>query len=175
MPNKVVGTLGQQPTIEIAGRTFVAPVLTDATPAIGDTVILYTGTIDGAGTAYDFGSLRRPGATTGFQVPSAMKLHLQAVRITNMSAVAAYIDIGYADNDPGAASLPYHNTAPTNDVYEAGGSAGPLPHIAVGSTVGATSEKLLDLEIAATKFLQIGRAGGTAGVIIEVIGILESP
>jgi len=175
MPNKVVGTLGQQPTIQMAGRTFVSPILADATPAVGDTIILYTGTIDGSGTAYDFGSLRRPGATTGFQVPASTKLRLQAVRITNMTAVAAYIDIGYADNDPSAGSVPYHATPPTNDVYEAGGAAGPLPHLAVASTVGASNEKLLDLEIAASKFLQIGRAGGTAGVIVEVIGILESP
>ncbi len=171
---KTIGTLGTIPQIEMAGRLFPDPVRSSPAAA-GDTIVLSTTTINGAGTTFDYGSLRLAGQTTGYQVPAALQLRILSVKIVNLTAVAAYIDIGYADNDPAAATAPYHNTLPTTPVYAGGGTIGSVPFIPVGATVGAEGNKSLDMIVAATKFLQVSRAGGTAGVIVEVIGVLETP
>lgn len=95
-----IGTLGTIPTLTVGGVVF-----TDMTNLI---------TVLGNAASTYYTTLRKPTASSGYQVPGGQTFSIYALRAVGQSLGGNY-SLGYADDDVGILG-----TAPTNPVYVGG-------------------------------------------------------
>lgn len=140
------------PTLTIGGRVF-----TDLS-----NLIMLVGCSAGANGN---SSLRKPGASAGYQVPVGKSFRVLAVRATISLAGAATQTICYSDNDVGFATA----TAFTNVVYPGGSYDGGtivFPQAASNTPI----EQSMDFTVPAGKYLGCTNNFSASSIRIQVFG-----
>lgn len=116
-----IGTLGTIPSLTVGGQVF-----TDLT-----TLIVLYGSV---ATTTRYTTLRKPGATSGYQVTTGKTMTIRAAKINYITPTGSpTINFLYGDTDVGINSA----SAPTNPVYLGGDSSSSCG--VLGGTSGASS------------------------------------
>lgn len=138
-----IGTLGTIPSLTVGGRVF-----TDLT----NLIILSAST---GGSANNVSTLRKFGASSGYQVTTGKTLTIYAIKVISQSSTGEALNFGYGDTDVGIRA---GTTNPTNAVFAIGDSSNML--ISGLSQVGGVTELAINLAVPSLKYV-FAKAGDT--------------
>lgn len=156
---KPIGTVGNIPTLEVAGRVF-----TD----LDNLIILYGSTTNTNGA-----SLRRANGTSGYTPSGSNSFKILALRQTatlGSTPTNGYGSLGYSDNDVAVNTA----TAATNPVYVAG-ALNNFPFSNPQTQAQVPSEHPLDFTVPNGKFVFADGGGGVGSVSWQVFGYEVAP